>query len=384
MTAKNKELIENWLLLGAAKRLKRAGFISPTDLTSIKSRLQLPKSSNNVLIRIGFFLLGCSLYSSIIAAASIFFIDNGSAYKFVLLFFSLIGLALAELLSQNNYHNSGLDDAFIVAFQIVLFGAIGVLTESPTLVFLMMTAVGLASCIRYFSTISMLFALLGVSCLFGSVASVHHFVSEVYLPFIMLLVAVMLYIVYQKISNYQEARLYRNSIRLIKHFSLILGYLSMNYLVVRELSEDIMGIKVNPGDDIPFAYLFYFMTFAIPAFYLTFSIMKRDRSFLLIGLVAFAFSIFSIRYYHHMLPLESALIFGGAALFGASYFFMIRIRNKDSGITFKADRFADSEALTYAQAAIATSHAQVKSTANSSPMGFGGGDFSGGGSSGGY
>src|SRR5690606_9118138 len=162
---------------------------------------------------------------------------------------------------------------------------------------------------------------------------------------------VALYFGYRKIKENARVRLYRNSVRLIKIYAVVLAYLSMNYLVVREMSEDLMNLSIAPGEDIPFAWVFYLMTFAIPAYYLTIAVQKRDRTFLFIGLLAFAFSVFSIRTYYHVLPLETALILGGIALFLASLYAINRLKNRESGVTFRTDRFSTTDPLDYAQAA---------------------------------
>jgi hypothetical protein len=115
--------------------------------------------------------------------------------------------------------------------------------------------------------------------------------------------------------------------------------------------------------------------------YLIYGIRKRDRALFNIGILAAAFSIFTIRFYHSILPIEIALTIGGILLFGATYFFIRKIRENDTGLTFKPDRYTDSEALALAQAAIVNSHSHIRTvTTPDSSMPYGGGGFSGGGS----
>ncbi len=384
MTAKNKILIENNLLHAEAKDLRDAGFIGDEDFRMIKANLPVGKTSRNILVRIGFFVLGCFLYSSIMGATSIFFLDSTELYKIMLLIYALIGLGVAEFLCKNDFHNYGLDDAFILGFQLVFFASIAVITESPAVVLFSMAIIGAVSCYRYFSTLSMLYCLLGTAGFVGYAVTEGGIIPRIYLPFIMLLLAVGLYFAGRKLDSIDEFSLYQNSINLILFFSLILGYLSMNYLVVREMSEDLMNIVVEPGSDIPLAFIFYFFTFAIPIFFIYVSLKKREKSFLYIGLAALAFSIYTIRHYYSVMPIETALIIGGILIFAIAYLFMRRIRENETGITFKPDRFTESESLAYAQALIVNSNAQVKARETSSPMPFGGGGYSGGGAGGQY
>ena len=379
MTAKNKEHVENLLLLSEAKKLRDAGFLSKHDVKEIRLKLHIPRTSENLLIRIGFFLLGCFLYSSIMGAASVVFLDSIDAYKVVLFVLAGIGLATTEILTRNGFHNYGLDDAFILGFQVVLYAAVGVATEQSTAVFTVMAIAGTACCYRYFSTGSMLFAVIGLAGFFASLITDVKLVSSNFLPFVMAAVAYGLYSLYKVIHRKKENRLYRNSLRLVKMFSLILGYLALNYLVVRELSEELIGLQISRGDDIPLSYLFYFLTFAIPLFYIYIGLRYKDRVFLVIGLLALAFSLFSIRYYYSILPVESALIFGGVLLFGISWYSILFLRNRETGLTFNRDRFTDSESFSMAQAVIINSAVEMESDSHDQPMKFGGGGFSGGG-----
>lgn len=384
MTAKNKELIENLLLLREAKRLQLANFLTVDDIHRIKAQLPLPRTSSKLLVRLGFFFLGCTLLSSILGAVSVLLLGNEVNPTALLLVFAAIAITCAEILSHNDFHNFGLDDAFVLSFQILLAGAVFVTTESPTLVFFMLWIVGLACSYRYFNTASMFLSLMGISSFIASVITVHKLLHPMVLPFLMLLAAAMMYYGYVRLNALEPIRLYRGSMRMLKGFALVLGYLSVNYLIVRNLSEEMMKIVIQPGEDIPLAFIFYVTTFLIPAFYITYGVLKRDKIFILTGIAALAFSFISIRVYYHLLPLESALIFGGIALFAGGYYAMTKLRDKTSGLTFLADRYRDDDrSLTEAIVASSTLTPNT-SQAGEDPMDFGGGTFSGGGSSSNY
>jgi hypothetical protein len=101
-----------------------------------------------------------------------------------------------------------------------------------------------------------------------------------------------------------------------------------------------------------------------------------------IGFLALAFSIFTIRYYHHILPAEVALTLGGLVLFAFTYFSIKKIKTNETGITFLPDRFSNSNSQLNLEIVIAASQFGLKPEikAEESPMDFGGGGFSGGGS----
>ena len=65
MLAYHKDLLENEALISNAKSLYQQKFISKEQLKEVTSNLNSLDSNSNVLIRFGFFLLGCFLFSSI-------------------------------------------------------------------------------------------------------------------------------------------------------------------------------------------------------------------------------------------------------------------------------------------------------------------------------
>lgn len=384
MTAIDPKILENLRLLEELKRLKSGGFVTPEQVSNARMTLELPKTNANILARIAFFLLGCFLFSSLGGLSSLVLLNLmdlfGSHYEIMLFFYAAIGFGMAELLAAKNYHAYGLDDAFVIGCQLLFATGVGVMLDSVAAGFLALSVVGLLTYVRYVLATSALFAVVGISGFFASLVISDGILSTAILPLLMLLVSVALFFVSRKLSTTKRYTLYENGLDVVKACSLILGYLSVNYLVVRELSESLMDVVVAQGEDIPFAVLFYGFTFLIPAFYLVFSIKSKDRMFFIIGLLAVAFTIFTIRFYYSVLPIEIALSIGGALLFGLTYIFIRKIRDNDTGVTFKPDRYTDSEALSYAQAVIANSHAHMKNVMpNDSPMPFGGGGFSGGG-----
>jgi hypothetical protein len=103
-----------------------------------------------------------------------------------------------------------------------------------------------------------------------------------------------------------------------------------------------------------------------------------------IGFLALCFSFFTFRTYHHVLPPEIALTIGGLVVFAFTYFAIKKTKYNETGITFKADRFTNPNAFANLQVLVAASQFGIKHEVKieESPMEFGGGGFSGGGSGG--
>lgn len=393
MTAYDKTLLNNVYIDEEANRLKQSGFISTEQYKLIHSQLPKLKSQNNLFIRIGFFILGCMLYSSICGFISLIGIggmDNG--YLFFIYLFAIIGFGAKEYMSREmKYFGFGLDDAFILGAIGTLLTAIGLTFEQNyetnyLAVILVMAIVSSIAYLRYLNLSLALLACIGIT---GSIAYMvfdYLIIGKTILPFVMLLFSGAGYFISKKKLQNLTAPYYYNGLKLAKGFCLILFYLAGNYYVVRELnfslSEDYFYSGVSP--EIPFALFFWAFTFIIPAVYLVYSLKNKDRMMLWIGFLALCFSFFSFRMYHHVLPPEVALTIGGLVLFAFTYFAIKKTKFNETGITFKADRFTDPNAFSNLQTLVASSQFGLKPEvkAEDSPMEFGGGGFSGGGSNG--
>ena len=382
MIALDKLLLKNTMLVSESKSLKDSGFITADQWKTIQLRYPIFKTSDNILIRIGFFLLGILLYSSIIGAVSLLalpIIDNN--HEFMLFVYSAIGVVISELLVRKKYYGHGLDDVFILGFQLIQGVAVGMTTESPIAAFTTLFIVGLISAIRYVNTISALFALIGITGVVSIFVLDFGIVDKMYLSFVMLFLGIGLYGIYAKLNPDPDLIIYKNALLVLQAYSLILVCLSVNYLVVRELSQVLMGIIINGNNDIPLSFVFYVLTFLMPVLYIIISLKQKTRTMFIIGLLALGFAIFSIQYYYSFMPPEIALVLAGILLFVSAYFCIQKLKHKESGITFMRDKNSNTNSLLYAQATIINSRLNTEVNAPEQNMTFGGGGFSGGGAS---
>lgn len=390
MILHDKNLLNNLALIEEADSLENAGFISKEQKKIIKKELPAFKSQSNILVRIGFFLLGTFLYLSICGVISLLGLTSSeSAFLSVCCYlFAIVGIVGAELLGNQLYYRHGLDDAFILG--ILLNVGIGVLISTEHFETGLTPAffVAIASFLtyrRYLHLLSLLvFCLACSAVLFFGMYQLGD-VGKSILPFVVMLASAGFYFFTKnRIKNLTEVYYY-NGLLLANSFCLILFYLSCNYLVVRELSSELLGTDVLPGQDIPFAIFFYVFTFIVPAVYLFQALKTKDRIMLWISFAAIAFTVFTIRFYYSVLAIEGALTIGGIVLFAIAYFSIQKLKNKETGLTFKPDRINNSSAILNAQTLIVASTFGLKPEVKTdSPMDFGGGGFSGGGSGGSF
>lgn len=383
MIAYDKTLLENTFLVAEAVDLKKSGFIQGKDLNVIKEQLASLKTNRNIFVRIGFFLLGALLYLSIIGVVFLVAINLSSNFRIIGFLIAAIGLGILELFCKQNYFRNGLDDAFIIGAQVSFYTAVTVDSNSPIGLFISMIIIGLVFAIRYVSIISFLTSLSGIVLLTVFLFTEYTSIASV-LPFILLLMAIGFYLFHKKIKDKPEFYFYQDILQWFFIFSLILGYASVNYFVVRTLSEELLAADYSESD-VPFGWIFYVLMFVVPLVYVYYSLKTKDRTMLYIGGLAFAVSIATFRYYHSVLPAEWALLFSGLAIFALVYFIIQKIKTNETGITFQQDHTNNTAMLNNIEALIVNSqdikHAEETQESN---MPFGGGGFSGGGSGGGF
>ncbi|MFH6944827.1 hypothetical protein [Flavobacterium sp. FlaQc-50] len=389
MIVLDKNKLDNSALTEEAEALKNAGFIGKEQLNFIEKELPVLNSHKNILVRIGFFLLGSFLYASLCGAVSLFGLSGIDSYWKVLPFvFAAIGFVGSELLAKQGYHNHGLDDAFILGTLLNTGFAIGVLSEGENVLSIMIavTVVSFILYLRYLHLLSALVFYFALTVTLGYAIFEFLEFGQAILPFFMLLYGVGTYYFCRKLLKDLSEPFYYSGLVLIKSISLILFYLSGNYMVVRELSGMLSGIYYDVSPEIPLAFFFWIFTFAVPVLYLFFALKNKDRIMLWISFIAIAFSFYSFRFYHSVLPVEVALTLGGLLLFAIAFFSIKKLKTKETGLTFKPDRISNSNDFLNAEALIIASTFGMKPEVKpaDSPMEFGGGGFSGGGSEGSF
>ncbi|RZJ48812.1 MAG: hypothetical protein EOO44_19590 [Flavobacterium sp.] len=391
MIVHNKSLLDNLVLLEEAESLQNGGFINKEQFNLIKKELPSFKIHRNILVRIGFFLLGSLLYSSISGAISLlgFTASHNDDFLYVCCYlFAIVGFAGSEILSQNHYFRHGLDDAFILGTILNAGFAIGISTEGNSFlaVSIAITIVSLVMYLRYLHLLSLLVFYLALTISLGYLIFQFIEFGQAILPFFMMLYSILTYYICRNLIKNLKEPYYYSGIFLIKNAALILFYLSGNYFIVRELSAILLDTYSEVSPEIPFAWFFWIFTFIVPLAYLYFALKNKDKVLLWIVILSLGFSIFTFRNYYHVLPAEAALTLGGLVLFAIAYFSIKRLKHKESGITFKPDRINNSDSLLNAEALVIASTFGMKAEAKppGSPMEFGGGGFSGGGSEGSF
>jgi hypothetical protein len=370
--------------------MKHSGFINSDVFGKISKENIALKTQDNLLIRICLFVLGSIVYGSICGVLALFMsgVNNfDESLKVMVFVYAILGFVTTELflIKEFKFFGNGLDDAAILGMQLSLASAAALLTDGDS--FTIGSVIALTSVFCYLRYLNIPSLIIGCfSCTYVLANFMLDFIKygKSLLPFILIFFAVLIYFASKKIEQNIQKTYYAKGLVLIKSFCLILFYLAGNYFVVRSLSYELREDYALADSEIPFSWFFWVSTFLVPTFYLVFGIKNRDKIILWVGFFALGFSFYSFRVYHHVLPPEVALTLGGLLLFLVAYFAIKKLKNKEEGITFKADRFQSSNSLLQLEVLASAAQFGIKPevAAPESPMEFGGGGYSGGGSGG--
>ena len=173
-----------------------------------------------------------------------------------------------------------------------------------------------------------------------------------------------------------------NGILLLSVTGLVCLYAAGNYFVVREASVAMFNLNLKEGEDIPFGWLFWIFTMALPVLYMARGIQKKDAVLLRVGLLLVAALVGTVRYYFHLLPVEMAMVLAGIICTGVAYGLIRYLRQPKHGFTHKEQNdgfFMDK--LQVESLVIAQTFSGPSLPADSGTQ-FGGGSGGGGGATG--
>lgn len=387
MLASNFNNIQNHFLIQELEQLESQDFVSKEQLNEIKKTTVSTKTNSNILVRFAFFLLGNFVISSVMGVFALFLtiIEGQDAFAFCFLLAAIGSTIISEFISKKNFFAYGFDDSFILSITLFLTISVGIYTESVNAILITFIACTSYCTIRFVHVPSVFFSILGLIGLVGYAVIEENIMPSFYLPVVLFLIAIGLYFLQNILTKNIQNFIYVNVFQLIKIFSLTLGYASLNYFVVRELSETLLNMQLMPKEDIPLSSLFYSATFLVPLFYIFMGLKQKDRTFFWMGLLTLALGFATIRYYYSVLSIEIALMLGGSILFAIVYFSINKLKNKPDGITFKEDKSLNPMAFDVVKAILINANVNTNTpTSEPSPMEFGGGEFSGGGSGGSF
>lgn len=378
---------EHDALRQAARRWQRRSLLTAAQQAAIQVAHPVGYQRPVLLLRIGLF--GATLFG---IASLLGMVGMVTGLEVSPLLCSLVGLVgclagLESVIKNARHYRSGLDNAllycallawgFFVAYALrnVLSGSLA----SPVLWLwlLPMLLALLAALLRYADPV-VAAAAFGVALLVLANSLLQSSIGRLLLPFAVMAASGALLLVLRGLPTRADYYYYRSAGLVLRTLGLATLYLAGNYLVVREGNAALLG-GGSPSAEIPLAFLFWFFTASIPWLYIILGLRRHDRLLLSMGLLALAFSLFTLRTYHSVLPPAVASAIGGALLLAIALAALRYLRLPRHGLTAAADEDAEPhfklETLITAQ----TAHAPAAPEAG---FQFGGGHSGGGGAEG--
>ena len=370
----------------AAAALDRA-VIGPEEYDRIQAAYPYKLYMPNFFIRVGLFLLtalalSCGLGLLLLMAMGL----GENAYGVILIFWGVVAYVGLELFIRfRGIYRAGVDDALLWAAGCLLLGGINVLADhiSPVVESGMVLVLAGWGVLRYADR---LMALVG----YGAFVRVAFYVcfdgggfGGSILPFVIMAVSVIAYLVFARLAALERLRHYHPCLSLLRMGALVSFYLSGNYYVVQHVGASMRG----DGSSVPFGWLWWIFTFAVPLAYIVAGLRKKDVVLLWTGLGLVAAAIATVRYYYHIVPVEVAMVGGGLILIVGAYGVIRLLRVPRYGFT--SDAPDEPHLLGNLQVEGLVIAESLRGVAAAAPAAgnagrFGGGGSDGGGAGGGY
>jgi hypothetical protein len=328
-----------------------------------------------IFVKIGLFIFAtvACLFASGFLSMFILGASNGEASVCLVSIISAVGfiVMLEVLIRDRKLFHSGVDNALLYASLGACTVPFFILVNNPPV--WVCCSFSLALLIPAFLRYADMFCLVG--CFGAFITLVVNLMMQfalgaALLPFGIMLFSALIFF----LNNGLKSEYYANCQMVLEALCLIAFYFGGNYYVVREgnaLINDVAGV-IAP--QIPFAPVFYSFTLLIPILYIVFGLRRKDRTLLIIGLLAFAFSAHTYRYYFGDFTLEQCITFAGIFMILFSAASIRYLRSPKHNLTDEKQgerKLGNLEAIIISQ--------QLGQTPMEKGVEFGGGNFGGGG-----
>ena len=385
MIAYNRTWLDNLAARDAIKDAFYANAVSAAEKEAAETIFPVGFYSPNIFIRIGLFILTVVIACFSLGLFSLIFLDSiERSIGGLTIFFGLLSYGALEFFIHTKYHyRSGVDDALLWITGICIIAGINLLSDisssgNALIIFVLATYFFLRFTDMLMSAIAGLALLAVVFFYYSPLGST----AKATTPFLLMGIAAFMYFFIKKTVHQNSNRHYRHCGTVLEITMLICFYAAANYYVVREMSNSMFNPGLKENESIPFGWLFWIFTILIPLFYILGGVQKKDAVLLRVGLIAVAAIVFTVRYYHTVLPVEIVMLLGGIILITVSYAltkWLVQPKNGFTSAEISKRYIIDKmniEALVIAET--------FGSNLPANDSKFGGGSFGGGGASGEY
>lgn len=324
MIAYNHKSLDHLLMNEEAKTALNHTLISKEEADAIEKVYPVNFYMPNLFIRIGLFLLTAVIVLMVFGLFCLMIMGGGSDIKFgiLTLFFSLLIYAGLEfLIREKNHYRSGIDDAMIWLSMGFMITAVNLLYPSISLLGQSILIFILSSyfLLRFGNILMGGLAFISFPCIVFYAVIPLGDMAKTAMPFLLMAISFFVYWFMSKHRKNNRLKHYKNCCTLIEILALIILYVAGNYFVVREVSNSMFDLNLKEGESIPGGWIFWIPTVLLPIVFIFKGIQKRNVILLRTGLILVGAIVFTIRYYHHLAPLEIAMSIGGIIMICIAY-----------------------------------------------------------------
>ena len=383
-SAYHESFVYNLQVIKGANRWRKHDLINQEQLLAIKEVYNTPLFHPNLAIRILLFMATLIAASGVNGLFMLFLEELGETTLFV--FFIVFGLlafvGLEKIFIANKHFQSGVTDAITYLGCGFIIGGVGGLADFDSILLIQITCliVFAFAAYRYLDIIITLafVVTLAWTIFYHSYEAGGVFKSII--PFLFIITFSILYFITRRLKKNKQLRLWSHNLLVLESCSLLLIYAGGNYYVVRELTVNLMDLVLQPGEDIPFAWLFYFFTISIPMVYLFAGIRSKNQILIRFGILTVALSVATFKYYFLPDYTEVFLLIVGALSILLAIILIRYLRQIRNGFTSN-NILSSAWADVHAEAFIISQTLGGNQTENTvKPEAGGGGSFGGGGS----
>lgn len=380
--AYNTEEVAKKNTLSTVKSWYKAGWVKEQQWSEIKAQYQNNLYTPSVLMRLFLFFVTCLGTSTISVMLTFMFGLHSGGDTGIRIMLIVVGIALLffteyTMIKENRHFKSGVTEAgYYVGLNFLYFGLLGFEYNNGGIYAVVAVFFFSFAALRYLDLLSVVGAMLSFLYLLFLVFEP---IITIF-PFIVMLVFSGLYYVSKQLEPKATALFWKDHFQLFNAVALLLVYLGGNYFVVREMSQEMMGLFLAEGEDIPFAFLFYAFTFLIPMGYLSWGILKKDMLFIRVSLLTLTLSVITIKYYYSLGHPEVTVTLAGAVMILIALLILNYLKTIKNGFTREqllSSKWDDSDLTAYIASQTLGGHAIDESAFKGK-----GGEFGGAGASG--
>jgi uncharacterized membrane protein YgcG len=387
MIAYNRTSLDNMTIRQQADEAFAAGCITPEENTRIGAAYPIGFYTPNIFICFGLFLL-----TALIAACSlglILLIQTGSSGSLTadLIFFGLVCYGALEFVVHKLRHfRSGVDYALLWMSAGLLYAALCLSDNvSAPAQCVIIFSISLLFTIRFANNLMALVVYAALLAFIVTIAAELSRTVQMVTPFLIMAISVAGWFLCARLYSVEDCRHYRQCLTVIKTATLISFYLAGNTFIVGELSSYMLGASGQSGGGISMGWLFWILTVAIPFIYLYRGIREKDPIFLWTGLALIAVTVFTVRHFYSVMPVEWAMMLGGLVMITLAYGLIRYLRTPRHGFTsLESSNKHVLENLHIESLVIAETFAGPPAAPATHDFDFGGGSSGGGGAGGEY